>query len=189
MRKNGGWHAAPLQGAQGSLGKAGVRHNGGDAAASARAECYVGRDGTTLALISNDEMGGGTTITAFQIVARAALANYSTDDRYAVPSGKRPRCAPSKTVSRSTATGGGLRLGMTQEEVRRLLGTPGKTSADHLTFTSESKVPMTPEDRKAIANAGGSPPEGDSFDRARWVRVEFEHGKAVAIRTSQVTTL
>lgn len=176
-----------LEGAQRLLGKAEQRHNGGDAAAGAMAECYVGQDGTTLALISNSEMGGGTMITGYQLVARGELADYSTDYRYVVPLDKRPRCAALKRLSRSTVTNGGLSLGMSRSEVRRLLGEPSEVAEDHLIFTAEATLPMTSEQRRPPgAINGGEPP--DSYSRGRWVRVDFQDGSAVAIRASQVSS-
>jgi hypothetical protein len=175
-----------LEGAQRLLGRATPRRNGGDAAASTTAECYVGRDGTMLVLVSG-ELGGGKIITAFELVTREELADFSGGESYLVPAEKRPRCAPGKRLSRSTATQGGLRLGMTEAEVRRLLGPPKEAADDHLVFTSEGTEPMTPEQRKASSAQNAGTP-ADSFDRFRSVRVELEWGRAIAIRVSQATT-
>jgi hypothetical protein len=67
------------------LGHAEVRHNGGDAAASASFLCYVGADGTTLVLGSNAEMAGGGRsaeegsmhVAEYHLLSRAALADFS----------------------------------------------------------------------------------------------------------------
>lgn len=136
--------------AQRNLGPTDLRHNGGDAAASASVECYVGKDGTTLVLSSNSEMGGGTTITHLQIVERAALADYSEDIGYVVPPNNRPRCATLKALSRSTATAGGLRLGMGTEIVRRLLGTPTESSAHRAMFKSKTQASTANGERVRI---------------------------------------
>jgi hypothetical protein len=176
-----------LQEAQRILGPAEVRHNGGDAGASASGECYVGADGATLALVSNSEMGGGTTITNAQLVARGSQPDYSSDDRYVVPPEHRPPCAALKSLSRATRTQGGLRLGMTEGEVRRLLGKPSESGEGYLLFTSEAKLPMTPEQRKRIEENYHSKWD-DYFIRGRAVRVEFDGGKATAIRASQITS-
>jgi len=174
--------------AQRLLGRADLRHNGGDAAASASAECYVGPDGTALALLSNSEMGGGTTITEYQLVSREALADYSGDTRYVVPRENRPRCAILTSLSRSTATTGGLRLGLPIEDLRRLLGDPSEVSADHVVFSSEARVPMTAEQKKAF-EAYNSPDRTEDFMvRGRLLRIELAGGKVIAIRASQVTS-
>jgi hypothetical protein len=149
--------------AQRTLGPTDLRHNAGDAAASASVECYIGKDGTTLVLSSNSEMGGGTTITHLQIVERTALADYSEGIGYVVPPNSRPRCATLKALSRSTATAGGLRLGMGAENVRRLLGTPVESSAHRVMFKTRSQS----------STATG--------ERVRIIEVMFEKDKATEI--------
>ncbi len=177
-----------LQEAQRVLGPAEIRHNGGDAGASASGECYVGADGTTLALISNSEMGGGTTITDVQLVARGSQPDFSSDDRYVVPPERRPPCVALRSLSRATATAGGLRLGMTKDEVLRLVGKPIQSEERRLMFTSEAKVPMTPEQKKAFDAYNGGQQSEDYLIRARGILVEFAGGKVTAIRLSQVTS-
>jgi hypothetical protein len=180
--------ATTLGGAQRILGEAEISQNGGDAGAAATAECYAGRDGTTLALVSSDEMDGGTTISIFQLVAREELAEYSMDYRYIVPSSMRPRCAPLRALSRSTATDGGLHLGMTKSQVRRLLGEPSSATEESLTFRSAHKVRLSLEQKKALEANGSNELLAGPFVRGRWLTVEFEGGKAVAIRASQGTS-
>jgi hypothetical protein len=72
--------------AQRSLGNAEVRDNGGDAAAHAYGECFVGKDGTTLALVSDGEMGGpDRLITNYQLVTHREAVNYSEEENYVLP--------------------------------------------------------------------------------------------------------
>ncbi len=177
-----------LSEAQRLLGPAEVRHNGGDAAASASGACYVGADGTTLALISNIEMGGGTTITDVQLVARGAEPDFSSDDRYVVPPEHRPRCAQLGSLSEATATRGGLRLGMTKDDVVRLLGPPAESEDHRLRFASEVKVPMTPEQKEAFEAHNGPGGNDLLLFRARTIVIEFVGEKAAVIRLSQVTS-
>ncbi len=172
-----------LQEVQRSFGTTDMRHNGGDAAAAAVAECYVGSDGTTLVLLSG-EMGGGTIITHFQLLAREALASYSDDDSYAVPADKRPGCAALNALSRTTATGGRLKLGMSAAEVKRLLRIPSQKGDGYWEYLWEGKVRMTPQQMESWHARRGE----DFFVRGRTLRVEFSAGKVVAIRAWQVTT-
>jgi len=74
------------------LGRADRRFNGGDAAAGADAICYAGNDGTVLVLQSNHEMGSSNSaITDYQLVARIALADFSSGETtYVPPPGKHP---------------------------------------------------------------------------------------------------
>jgi hypothetical protein len=174
--------------AQTLLGPADLRHNGGDAAASASAECYVGADGTVLALISNSEMGGGTTITSFQLVEREVLLDYSQSVKYVVPSVMRPKCVILRALSRVTATAGGLNLGMNLDEVQRLLGRPLESSPGHVTFSSEAKVPLTPEQMKAFATESPALLKEGYMTRLRTIRADLVDGKVAALRVYQVTS-
>jgi hypothetical protein len=151
-----------LQEAQRVLGSTDLRQNGGDAAAAASVECYVGKDGTTLVLSSNSEMGGNTTITDVQIVEREALADFSEGVNYSIPAEDRPRCGALKELSRATATAGGLRLGLSIEEVRALLGKP-EVSSEHRA-----------EYRESLTD-----------DHSRSVVLSFEKGKVTGIHVVQ----
>jgi hypothetical protein len=167
------------------LGPAEVRDNGGDAAAHAKAACYVGTDATAVALVSDEEMGGGW-LTMFRLVARPELADFTGDPGggYVVPLAKRPRCAPLAKLSHRTPTAGGLRLGMTRDEVLRLLGSPSYTTQTSLWFSSEEKVRPTQEQSKRLRQQWGKG-RYDTIGVYRWVIVEFEHGIVVAARAVQ----
>lgn len=167
------------------LGPAEVKENSGEAAASALAACYVGSDGTTLALISTGGFRGGR-LTMYQLVARVTLANFSGDfgGDYVVPLAKRPRCARSAKLSHKTPTLGGLRLGMRSDEVLRLLGNPCDKAEASLGFCSEEALHPTADEVKRLKKQAG---QGDytTLHVSRWLIVEFEHGKVVAIRAEQ----
>jgi hypothetical protein len=167
------------------LGPAEARHNGGDAAASATAACYVGPDGTVLALVSNNEMGGGSKITHYELVAKNSLAAHSDEADYTVPVEKRPRCARLPSLSRATTTGGGLKLGMRVDDVRRLLGKPAEAMGREAVFESVTKVPMTPEQRETWAIRD---PSAAFLGRVRSLRLDFEDRVVVAIRVAQITS-
>lgn len=174
--------------AQGALGRADLRHNGGDAAGSAMAQCYAGPDGTVLVMVSNGEMGGGKTITQLQLLERARLADYSEGVDLHVPAEKQPRCAALKRLGRTTATAGGLRLGMGPDQVRRLLGEPVEEQPERLVFMGTATVAMSPGQAKAVAELTAGQRREDHLTRLRTLVVEFTRGKATAIRIHQVTT-
>jgi hypothetical protein len=125
--------------AQKRLGKAEVRHNGGDAGASASAACYVGPDGTVLAFISVSEAGEGRQlITDFHLAAKESLVIFSPIVLEYAPRASRPVCSRLGGLSKSTGTPGGLRLGMPVAEVTSLLGKPTTSSADELAYHGEN---------------------------------------------------
>lgn len=166
---------ATMQEAQLLLGPAELRRDGGDAAAGAWRQCYAGGDGTTLSFVSNAELGGGTRITELQLVAPGAELDFGdADTGYVVPPELRPRCARLRTLTRGAGTEGGLRLGMTEEEVLRLVGVPSDAGDDHLEFMSEQEL-RAEQDVEAV------------LTRYRTLRVELSDGKVTAIRAWQVT--
>lgn len=124
-----------LNDVQRQLGKAEVQHNGGDAAASASAVYYVGADGTVLAIISVSEMGEGRQVTSdFHLVRKESDAIYSpTYPEYVVRREDRPKCSRLSSLSRMTTTGG-LRLGMTADQVRRRLGPASQETASEISY-------------------------------------------------------
>jgi hypothetical protein len=127
---------------QNRLGKAQVRHNGGDGAASASGACYVGPDGTILALISVSEGGGGKLVTSFHLASEEPMVIYApTYPEYVVPKKARPTCSRLQGLSRATATPGGLRLGLSVQEARGLLGTPKAEAAYELIFSAARDTP------------------------------------------------
>jgi hypothetical protein len=131
-----------LSDVQQRLGRAEVQHNRGDAAASASAVCYIGADGTVLAIISVSEMGGGRQMTSdFHLVRNASDAIYSpTYPDYVVPKEDRPKCSRLAALSKTTTTGG-LRLGMTADQVRRKLGPPSRETASEIAYFASRDDP------------------------------------------------
>lgn len=170
-----------LEQARAKLGGPKAVHNGGDAAASACAQCYTGSDGTTLALVSHREMGGCESINWYELVRDETMATYSGDDRFVAPKDKRPKCSPLKGLSRSKIVGGRLKLGMTEAQVTRVLGKPSERAASRATYSSEVPMKMTKEDETRLKDHG-------DFTTLRVVEVEFADGRATAITVSQVTS-
>lgn len=171
------------------LGSAEVRHNGGDAAGSAHFACYRGPDGAMLILVSSGEMGGGTELTSYQLVARESLADFSQDG-YAMPLHLRPRCSRLPRLSRAAQTDGGLRLGMTREEALRLLGRPSEGDSDRLAFRLETQVPMTPAEIKRFYGPRDTGIDRSQayWDRFQSVAIRLEGDRVVAVQAWQVTT-
>lgn len=151
-----------------SLGETEIKHNGGDAAASAVAMCYVGADGTGLVFTSSSEMEGGEKIGGYQLLARQELADFGLGD-YRPPLEKRPSCSLLRSLSRAMATGGGLHLGMSEAEVRDALGPPRKRHSGLLIYESLLALP-------------------DGLSLLRTVRIDLEQGSVAAIRATQVTS-
>ena len=98
-----------------------------------------------------------------------------------------PRCTLLRRLSRATATAGGLRLGMSLDEVLRLLGAPEKARPERLEFMSMTEQPMTPEQLEALSAVSHRHLKDARMTRLRTVSVELVDGRVTAIRAYQVT--
>jgi hypothetical protein len=176
-----------LRGIQARLGPAEVKDNGGDAAANASAECYVGPDGTKLALSALGETFQGKHISEVQLVAAGTDPDWTQNIDWVVPAGRLPRCSPLKALTKSTGTRGGLKLGMNQQEVVRLLGKPSWESPNRLFFRSEVVYRGHEEISKASGRTSLPVCVGEGRMIQRMVSVELRDGRVVRVRTSQAT--
>jgi hypothetical protein len=160
-----------LEEAQGRFKSGSIVHNGGDAAASVTLLCYVGPDGTSLVLTSS-EIEGGTYINGYQLLANRALADFGASDTgYRVPATFDPKCASLAKVKRSLRIGA-LGLGMTREEVVQVLGRPSKAQGSTLVYVEQTTVTI----------------RGTKFDLLRYLSIEFQDKRSVAVSMSQVTS-
>lgn len=155
--------------AQGVFGRSQVHDNGEDAGDHACAVCYVGEDGTVLVLGSHGEMNGCSEIGWFDLVARADVwedrtRRFQRDKVLAT-------CAPSETLSRAVATDGGLRLGMTQAEVSRLLGKPKYVRESEWSYSATVPVPGDGE-----------------FATQRGVGIRFKNDRVIQITADKLTS-
>jgi hypothetical protein len=116
--------------------------------------------GTTTVTDTGDA-GGSTRIWCYRVDASpgAAVVEFSTDremadaryaaDQIRVTRGNRAtaaqRCATTRS-RRIPATPGGLRLGLTEREVIRILGRPLSRGADSLSYAWEHAQPLSPKD-------------------------------------------
>jgi hypothetical protein len=158
--------------AQRAFGPAEVRHNLGDAAGSACFACYAGQDGTTLVLAAHSEQGRGA-ITSFQLLRSRALADFAVYD-YRPPAHAVPKCATTPRLTKTVATGGGLRLGMTRNEAVRLLGRERERS------TSSELSFVLPDEERPVRDE-----DGTIFGYpSAWISVTMSEGRVVAIRVT-----
>jgi hypothetical protein len=157
-----------------TLGPAEVRHNGGDAAASAYFACYVGPDGTALVLESNSEMGGGKTITSFQLLEDVKLADFSEFEGFTPSPSAKPRCARTAKLTRAISTGGGLRLGMTRAEVVGALhqGPSGRAHSALFFIIEDSERSVREPDGGVIGNPSA------------WLTLDLKRDRVAAIRVT-----
>lgn len=60
------------------------------------------------------------------------------------------QCSAVEAVTRRLATASGVRLGMTRQQVRQVLGGPGAVSGDDLTYDYKSRRKLTVQERRKL---------------------------------------
>lgn len=96
-------------------------HKSGDAGASVRRLCYIGKDGTALTLESGEMGGQSGLITSAKLSLSNELSYKQT-------------CSKSAAISRKTAFKQGLGLSKSSHWVRENLGTPTKETTDSVSY-------------------------------------------------------
>ncbi len=107
-----------------------------------------------MVFVSNTELSGEY-VAGYELAASASLAPFSGDESYTVPADRRPPCAKLRTLSLATGTGGGLKLGMTPEQVRRMMGPPSESGPNPMRFTSVTQAQPTSQAEAAIIKESG----------------------------------
>lgn len=110
-------------------------------------------------------------------------------DEYVVisPQAKNPcprQCPRPAAPIEPIQTDGGLRLGLTRQEVVHLLGRPAKEVGDRLEYSWQLTVPVSPEDRAKSSMLAGAI-EWSVDDR---IRVILAHGKVVKFSMEHLVT-
>lgn len=88
-------------------------------------------------------------------------------------------CSKSKLVSANLATGSGLRLGMSKDEVIALLGSPSIKKSNRLTYDFSYDRPPTSEEIKLFKHQNATPPV--SINVYGRIALQFRDGKLVSI--------
>ena len=152
------------------LGAAKVQKNGGDAAGSLDFICYQGPDGTALFFTSSE--GGGGQVNGVQLAGSLSQADLSGDG-FRPSASLTPLCAPLPSLSRITASPGGLHLGMSPSEVEAILGRPRTTKAGIRRWNSEHPIHFRDHP--------------DEFTRSRWFEARFVDDRLVLLSGGQTT--
>jgi len=136
--------------------------------------CYVSpADGTVLAFYSG-AMGGWTDVTHFALWSREAVpARYS-------------HCVSSALVSRNLSTGGGLRVGLTRQEIENIAGRPANPAASSTKYEYICRLKMTAEEIQGFKAANNWDVSNDPyFDRMSWIAVGYANSVASHIEVGR----
>jgi hypothetical protein len=106
----------------------------------------------------------------------------------------RDLCTPSRAISREVQTASGLRLGLTQGQVIKILGKPSRRTPDELSYVLEVTKRPAP-DMPARCRPGHPEPNiGElsksclTYDLTVFIRARFAHAKLVYLVASTTET-
>jgi hypothetical protein len=118
---------------------------------------------------------------------------WSRLDGFRVVSGDLPvdchlQCKATTVFGKDIQTSGGLRLGLTREEVIALLGLPGKVNGNRLMFESWSKRPMTKSEIEREAETFKAPVTSPYWDVHDTVEVTLTDSKVTECQVRHSVT-
>lgn len=137
--------------------------------------CYVSpTDGTVVAFYSG-AMGAWKDITWFALWSSEAAFPHSS------------RCTPSKEVSRNVSTASGLRLGLTEQKLERIVGKPTKHGRTSMKYEYLCRSKMTDDQIKGFKTANNWDVTSDPyFDRMSWIEVHYMKSAASRIEVGEI---
>lgn len=137
--------------------------------------CYISpADGTVLAFYSG-AMGGWEDVTYFAVWSREA----------AFPNAL--KCTSSASVSRSLSTDSGLRLGLTDAEVKAIAGKPTRLGPTSVKYDYSCRRKMTKEEMTEFKISNNWEVRSDPyFDRMSWIEVRFRNSTASRIEIGRI---
>jgi hypothetical protein len=139
--------------------------------------CYVSANGDHTRVIFEAGFSGGWT----------ELAGYKIISGRSNPPCYR-RCTPTALVSGEVHSDGGLRIGLTRQQVAKLLGNPARSTANRLTFQWNSRRAMTKEEIKKESETFHSPVKDPYWDAQDTFIILLEHSRVIQIRVSHTVT-
>lgn len=154
--------AASLKDVEAKLGEANILPRHGSASSS-NTICYVSSDGTVLSFGAGP-MGGFMDITEFAIWSRKAKFP------------NRSACRTSTVISRNVSTISGIKLGLTAEQLSKLIGTKVTTEPELTRYELLCRQKMTADEIKRF-NVSERP----YFDVSSFVEIQFSGSDASRI--------
>ena len=128
--------------------------------------CYTSArsgDGTSI-IFAAGAMGGWKDITSIEII--------SGDTNSLLPR----RCTKSDEINKDVGTTGGLKLGLSENELRAKLGKPTSEVDGNVLYFYETKQRMTSKELEYFANKNPSVADNPYFDVLSHVEAEFTGG-------------
>jgi hypothetical protein len=162
---------------QAKLGKSTVRRCSREEEAS-KEICYMaaGKDQTRVVFESGFS-GGWKELDGYKVIAGSLQ-----------PGPCYRQCPRASQVTSDVQTHGGLKLGLTREQVTALFGPPQKTRGNRLTFQWQSRQAMTQEEKDAASKTFKTPATDAYYDVQDTIEVTLSNSKVVEFSVHHIVT-
>lgn len=139
--------------------------------------CYVsGGPDKTRVLFASGFAGGWSSLDGFKVTSQSLPADCHL------------HCKVTQEIGREIRTTGGLRLGLTRDELVALLGDPTETKGDRLTFRRASKRPMTKSEIAMETEEFKAPVESPFWDVQDTIFVVTSDSKVVEFEVQHIVS-
>lgn len=157
------------------LGKSAVRKCSREEEAS-KEVCYLAGEGQTRVVFEAGFSGGWKELDGYKVIAGSL---------------QRPcyrQCPRAAQVTGEVQTEGGLKLGLTREQLIALLGPPKQTRENKLSFQWQSRQAMTKEQQEAESKTFKSPVNDAYYDVQDTIEVTLADSKVVEFTVHHIVT-
>lgn len=139
--------------------------------------CYISKaPDKTRVFFESGFSGGWSTLTGFKVVSSSLTSDCHL------------RCAATSSITRGIKTKGGLRLGLTREQLVALLGTPTEVNGSHLIFQRQWERPMTKAELDRERQNYNNDETRPYFDVIDTVDAEIAGSRVAAFEVMRTTT-
>lgn len=138
--------------------------------------CYLADNGRIRVVFESGFSGGWKVLDGYKVI----VSNL-----------ERPcyrECPSASNVTGEVQTEGGLKLGLTREELIALLGTPKVNQRNKLTFQWDSRKPMTKEEEAAESKTFNTSITDAYWDVQDTIEVTLAESKVVEFQVTHVVT-
>jgi hypothetical protein len=157
------------------LGESATRKCSRDEEAS-KELCYLSGNGQASVVFEAGFSGGWKELDGYKVIANSL---------------QRPcyrQCPKALQVTGDVQTEGGLKLGLTREQLISLLGPPKRTQGNKLRFEWQSRQAMTKEQQEAESNTSKSPVTDAYYDVQDTIEVTLADSKVVEFVVHHIVT-
>jgi hypothetical protein len=157
------------------LGKSAARKCSREEEAS-KEVCYLAGEGKTIVVFEAGFSGGWKELDGYKVIEGSL---------------QRPcyrQCPRAAQVIGDVQTEGGLKLGLTREQLIALLGPPKRTRGNKLSFVWQSRQAMTKEQQEAASRTFKSPVTDPNYDVQDAIEVMLADSRVIEFEVQHIVT-